>query len=591
MSRQLNRWRTGPLTVGAVLAACGLAQAQYSTTFEAPTYTSSLGQGTLLTNGAGGGGQDGWYLPTVGGRDGYVMTFAGNTWNVAAHPTPGNLQCQVNSPSAPLFGRSQHAIAFGAGGVWEATWDNYGRYNGTLPAADNLGSWSLQNSASARYFQQLMTWGATTVGPAPNATNYTATADKYHIAYGYFAGTDTNIPGAIIFETPGAAWRDIPVDHWVRCTVKWTFDIPPRILKCTIQDMTAGGPVNTAYISTCHMYLQGGANSAAPIPTDFRLFAGGGGAGTETLGNVTAWDNISIVASSVGSGACCLPAGGCDFLNQVACCAAGGTYRGDGVACAGANCPPPGACCKPDGTCVSTVQTSCAALSGIYRGDNTVCGNPPCVQFGYAEGANDAGPLPASAAQINGTGQALTLITGGFDLDDTDMYHFKICNEGSFSATTVGGTGLDTMLWLFSSDGRGVVMDDDTSGSNPQSTITSQFVTANGNYYLAITLFENAAPAHGRVAHDASSNPIWNPTNPGGAVFPEWAPNGPGAANPVAAWSGATNTTGQYAITLAGSCFLGGSSCYANCDGSTGTPLLTANDFQCFANAYAAGCT
>ncbi|MBX3378075.1 MAG: hypothetical protein KF678_13850 [Phycisphaeraceae bacterium] len=28
--------------------------------------------------------------------------------------------------------------------------------------------------------------------------------------------------------------------------------------------------------------------------------------------------------------------------------------------------------------------------------------------------------------------------------------------------------------------------------------------------------------------------------------------------------------------------------CYANCDGSTGTPALTANDFQCFLNKYAA---
>lgn len=29
--------------------------------------------------------------------------------------------------------------------------------------------------------------------------------------------------------------------------------------------------------------------------------------------------------------------------------------------------------------------------------------------------------------------------------------------------------------------------------------------------------------------------------------------------------------------------------CAANCDGSTGSPLLTANDFQCFVNAYASG--
>lgn len=31
--------------------------------------------------------------------------------------------------------------------------------------------------------------------------------------------------------------------------------------------------------------------------------------------------------------------------------------------------------------------------------------------------------------------------------------------------------------------------------------------------------------------------------------------------------------------------------CYANCDGSTATPLLTANDFQCFLNDYAQGGT
>ncbi len=28
--------------------------------------------------------------------------------------------------------------------------------------------------------------------------------------------------------------------------------------------------------------------------------------------------------------------------------------------------------------------------------------------------------------------------------------------------------------------------------------------------------------------------------------------------------------------------------CYANCDGSTSVPVLTANDFQCFLNAFAA---
>ncbi len=41
-------------------------------------------------------------------------------------------------------------------------------------------------------------------------------------------------------------------------------------------------------------------------------------------------------------------------------------------------------------------------------------------------------------------------------------------------------------------------------------------------------------------------------------------------------------------------CFLNkyaASDSYANCDGSTATPTLTANDFQCFLNKYAAGCS
>ena len=34
-----------------------------------------------------------------------------------------------------------------------------------------------------------------------------------------------------------------------------------------------------------------------------------------------------------------------------------------------------------------------------------------------------------------------------------------------------------------------------------------------------------------------------------------------------------------------------GTPCYANCDASTVPPILNANDFQCFLNAFAAGLT
>ncbi|MBX3377782.1 MAG: hypothetical protein KF678_12355 [Phycisphaeraceae bacterium] len=54
------------------------------------------------------------------------------------------------------------------------------------------------------------------------------------------------------------------------------------------------------------------------------------------------------------------------------------------------------------------------------------------------------------------------------------------------------------------------------------------------------------------------------------------------------------NSTGSPVLTANDfQCFLNkyaSGDAYANCDQSTGSPLLTANDFQCFLNKYASGC-
>lgn len=57
--------------------------------------------------------------------------------------------------------------------------------------------------------------------------------------------------------------------------------------------------------------------------------------------------------------------------------------------------------------------------------------------------------------------------------------------------------------------------------------------------------------------------------------------------DPLAAPAGSAGTfslgTGFIVISTGGA-----PPCYPNCDGSSGSPLLTANDFLCFINAYAA---
>ena len=66
-------------------------------------------------------------------------------------------------------------------------------------------------------------------------------------------------------------------------------------------------------------------------------------------------------------------------------------------------------------------------------------------------------------------------------------------------------------------------------------------------------------------------------------------------ATPPGCYANCDGSTGTPALTANDfQCFINAyaaSSPYANCDASTGTPALTANDFQCFINKYAGGCT
>jgi hypothetical protein len=54
--------------------------------------------------------------------------------------------------------------------------------------------------------------------------------------------------------------------------------------------------------------------------------------------------------------------------------------------------------------------------------------------------------------------------------NDVDVYAIYISDPSTFSATTIGGTTLDTALWLFDEDGKGVVYNDD----NPDATTGTQ---------------------------------------------------------------------------------------------------------------------
>jgi hypothetical protein len=256
--------------VGA-LSLCAASFAQFSDNFESETGSAT---GTLLTNGFGGGGQNGWYNPVSGSVDANVYTYAGNALGFATNPFGGNQFVGMAVTVAQTPTRAQHAVNFAAGGVWTMTYDFNANFNGTPPGADNLGSVSLQPSATNNIFQTIYQWGA-------NIS--TASAFDANIGAAGAAG------GALTFNSPGAAFQNLTLNNWYRESVTWSF-ATNQILSVSIRNLTTGGSNNVVDVSGNNWFLSGGQNNALgqAMATDVRLFASG------SAGDLMGYDNFSV---------------------------------------------------------------------------------------------------------------------------------------------------------------------------------------------------------------------------------------------------------------------------------------------------------
>ncbi|MFO0857790.1 MAG: DVUA0089 family protein [Phycisphaerales bacterium] len=191
----------------------------------------------------------------------------------------------------------------------------------------------------------------------------------------------------------------------------------------------------------------------------------------------------------------------------------------------------------------------------------------------------DAGDLPETAAVANSQTGALTAIRGAIGTNDVDMYLIDICDATQFSASTVGGTTIDTQLFLFNPDGTGVAVNDDVVGGTAlQSTITNAFVTQNGQYLLAVT-------GYNRDPVDAAGGLLWINL----PFRSERAPDGPAASSPVAAWTGAP-AGGNYTVALTGACFVNGTTPVCNdIDFNNDGSFFDPQDIESFLQVYSEG--
>jgi hypothetical protein len=74
-------------------------------------------------------------------------------------------------------------------------------------------------------------------------------------------------------------------------------------------------------------------------------------------------------------GACCLPDGTCQVMNEADCRDQGGDYQGDNT-----TCTPTGACCKPGGSCVDTIQACCTKVGGTFYAGATCQTQTACCK-------------------------------------------------------------------------------------------------------------------------------------------------------------------------------------------------------------------
>ncbi len=261
--------------LGTLMLAAA-AQAQFTADFEAPAYTGSAG-GTLLT------GQNGWYLPAVAGsQDATVHSYAGNVYGFVQNPQGGS-QFAVTRFGNANPARAQHAFDFSSADVFTATYDMCAdRFGGVLPSSNNIGSFSLQPSTTARFFQTLFVWDDVNTGNAFDGN--------------YIFFDAAGVQNAAAGITPGPAWDALKLNTWYRMSTTWSFTTN-QVLSISIDNLHDAAAATVMDVSAMGWYLAGGANPTQARPTDFRIF--GSGAGTNT--NQVGWDNLSIIPSPSGA--------------------------------------------------------------------------------------------------------------------------------------------------------------------------------------------------------------------------------------------------------------------------------------------------
>ena len=151
----------------------------------------------------------------------------------------------------------------------------------------------------------------------------------------------------------------------------------------------------------------------------------------------------------------------------------------------------------------------------------------PAAQAQVWNEAGDAGPLVSSAQATVGAGPLATINGSLSSPTDVDLYCVQLSAvpPASLPLVTLQCAGqMDPNVWLFDAAGVGVFTNATCAGGN-KTILAPNVSLLPGTYYVAVS--------YSGVDPSSAAGAIWLPALPG-----QRAPDGPGAAGALTAWSG-----------------------------------------------------
>jgi hypothetical protein len=359
-----------------------------------------------------------------------------------------------------------------------------------------------------------------------------------------YVDTASSPPGSLKHQTVVENGINVEVIQWDHVR---TFAGGPGSGQGTFEVKIFGsGPVLAQYIYQDVASLGGGSANGASATVGAQWDASLACMYSLNASNLSNGLVVSVLNGAGPTGACCLRNGTCTVATLCDCTSQGGLYRGDGVACANANCPPPCGSCVP---------------GGVAEGEPN-CGLPDTVNGG----CNSTPPIFGSI----GLGQAVCG-TAAFDgtTRDTDWYQFTLA--APTAVTLTGKCDFDALAGII-----------DGNLGCPAGTVTYPiFPGACSDMNLQVSL-----PAGTWWVFVA---PQFTEVIPCGRTY--WVGLNFTA---VTCYPNCDHSTTPPCLNVGDfGCFLNAFAAgdtYANCDGSTMIPVLTVQDFGCFLNSFAAGC-